>query len=261
MIDKKIYWLVAMPRSGNTLFGSVMNQNPDIGVTANSITLEVMKDLHLLKGTDVFLNYPDEKSLDNILNVVFDNYYKDWNYKYIIDRGPVSTYGNLMLIQRHFKQPIKCVVLLRDLLDVLASYMKWYKNNPDAFVNRFDLKSDEEKLSMLMNKDGAIAKDLEAIKTLLKPENNHMACFIKYDDLIADPEGQLNRIYKFLEIPYFKHNFNNLSQLQVNNRSYDDRIVGNNMHRLRTDGIYKEDNPYRSQIPQRIIDKYGHIRF
>jgi hypothetical protein len=112
-----------------------------------------------------------------------------------------------------------------------------------------------------MNKDGAIAKDLEAIKTLLKPENNHMACFVKYDDLIADPESQLNRIYKFLEIPYFKHNFNNLSQLQVNNRSYDDRIVGNNMHRLRTDGIYKEDNHYRSMIPQRIVDKYGHIRF
>ncbi len=87
MIDKKIYWLVAMPRSGNTLFGSLMNQNPDIGVTANSITLEVMKDLYLLKETDVFLNYPDEKSLDNVMNVVFDNYYKDWNYKYIIDRG------------------------------------------------------------------------------------------------------------------------------------------------------------------------------
>ena len=60
--DKKIFFLMAMPRSGNTLFGSLMNQNPNVGVTANSITLEIMKDLFLLKNTDVFLNYPDHKS-------------------------------------------------------------------------------------------------------------------------------------------------------------------------------------------------------
>ena len=41
----------------------------------------------------------------------------------------------------------------------------------------------------------------------------------------------------------------------------DDKIVGDNMHTIRTNGIYKEDNPYRSMIPQRIVDKYGHIRF
>ena len=43
--DKQIYFLCAMPRSGNTLFASLMNQNPDIAVTANSITLEIMKEL------------------------------------------------------------------------------------------------------------------------------------------------------------------------------------------------------------------------
>jgi hypothetical protein len=63
---KKIFFLLALPRSGNTLFGSIMNQNPDIAVTANSITLEIMKDVFLLKQTDVFKNYPDHKSLDNV---------------------------------------------------------------------------------------------------------------------------------------------------------------------------------------------------
>ena len=36
--DKQIYFLCAMPRSGNTLFSSIMNQNPDVVVTPNSIT-------------------------------------------------------------------------------------------------------------------------------------------------------------------------------------------------------------------------------
>ena len=45
--NKKLFFLVAMPRSGNTLFASVMNQNPEIAATPNSITLEIMKDLFL----------------------------------------------------------------------------------------------------------------------------------------------------------------------------------------------------------------------
>jgi hypothetical protein len=144
--SKKIFFLLALPRSGNTLFGSLMNQNPDIGVTANSITLEIMKDVFLLKQSDVFHNYPDHKSIDNVLSSVYQNYYKDWNYKYIIDRGPVMTPGNLMLVQKHLGQPIKCIVIWRDLMDVLASYIKWFENEPSAFPNKYGKKNIEEKL-------------------------------------------------------------------------------------------------------------------
>jgi hypothetical protein len=56
--NKKLFFLVALPRSGNTMFASIMNQNKDLVVTANSITLEIMKDLFLLKQTDVFQEFP-----------------------------------------------------------------------------------------------------------------------------------------------------------------------------------------------------------
>jgi hypothetical protein len=135
---KQLFFLVALPRSGNTLFGSIMNQNPNIAVTPNSITLEIMKDLFLLKQTDVFQNYPDHKSLDNVLDTVFDQYYKDWPQQYIIDRGPVMTPGNLMLMQKHFKRPFKCIIILRDVLDVLASYVKWFEKEPTSFVHRYN---------------------------------------------------------------------------------------------------------------------------
>ena len=94
-----------MPRSGNTLFASIMNQNPEIAATPNSITLEIMKDLVLLKKTDVFENYPDHKSLDNVLDSVYDIYYKDWPQRIIIDRGPVTTAPNLALMQKHYGKP------------------------------------------------------------------------------------------------------------------------------------------------------------
>jgi hypothetical protein len=254
---KKLFFLVALPRSGNTLFGSLMNQNPDIAVTPNSITLEIMKDLFLLKQTDVFQNYPDHKSLDNVLDSIFDTYYKDWPQKYIIDRGPVMTPGNFMLMQNHFKRPLKIIIILRDLMDVLASYIKWFENEPTAFPNKYGHTTIEQKLSMLMNKDGAIAKDLEAIKNSFNyPEICH---YLRYDDLVNQPEIEINKIYDFLEIPRFNHNFKSLNQFKINGISYDDTVVGNKMHIIREE-IRKETNPYKSMIPQRIIDKYGHIK-
>ena len=256
--SKQLFFLVAQPRSGNTLFASIMNQNPEIACTPNSITLEIMKDLFLLKQTDVFQNYPDHNSLDNVLNVVYDTYYKDWPQPIIIDRGPVMTPGNFALMQKHFKRPFKCIILLRDVMDVLASYIKWYTENPDAFVNRYNLNTDEEKLSMIMNKDGAVAKDLEAIKNAFNyPDICH---FVKYDDLVAQPEQEIRKVYQFMGLPYFNHRFENLQQVEVNGMKYDDTIVGKNMHNIRS-VVRKVHNPYIDKIPERIRQKYEHIRF
>ena len=247
-----------MPRSGNTLFASIMNQNPAIAATPNSITLEIIKDLFLLKRTDVFLNYPDHKSLNNVLDTVYDNYYKNWIQRIIIDRGPVMTPGNFELMQKHYKRPFKCIVLLRDLMDVLASYMQWYTENPDAFPNRFNLNTDDEKLSMIMNNKGAVAKDLQAIKNSYNyPE---MCLYIKYDDLVAQPEKEIRRVYEFINMPYFNHTFKDLKQININGIGYDDTIVGKNMHTIRTE-IKKKYNPYINKIPERIRQKYEHIRF
>ena len=248
-----------MPRSGNTLFASVMNQNPEIAATANSITLEIMKDLFLLKETDVFLNYPDHRSLDNVLDMVYDYYYKDWPQRIIIDRGPVTTVPNLHLMQKHFKRPFKCIVLLRDLMNVLASYMQWYTENPDAFPNRHGHKNDEEKLLALMNKNGAVAKELEAIKNSYNYPG--MCHYVKYDDIVTNPEQEFRKIYNFLEEPYYPHYFENLKQININGIGYDDKIVGKNMHKLFDGRIRKVYNPYIEKIPERIKQKYGHIKF
>jgi sulfotransferase len=250
---------MALPRSGNTLFASLINQNPNLACTANSITLEIMKDLFLLKQTDVFQNFPDHRSMNNVMDSVYDLYYKDWPQQYIIDRGPVMTPGNFAVMQQHFKQPIKCIIIWRDLMDVLASYIKWFENEPTAFPNKYGKNTIEEKLMMLMNKDGAVAKELIAIENALKPENKHMSHIVRYEQLVLDPENTLRSIYNFLEIEYYPHRFHNLNQVVVNGLSYDDRVVGNNMHTIKTE-MKLEDNPYKKLIPQSIINKYGHIK-
>ena len=259
--SRKLFFLVALPRSGNTLFASIMNQNPEIATTANSITLDIMKVLFLLKQTEVFQNFPDHKSLDNVLDNVYNLYYKDWPQRIIIDRGPVlisGKPGNFELIKKHFKYEFKCIVLLRDLMDVLASYMQWYTENPDSFVNKLG-NNDEEKLLQLMREDGAIVKEIKSIQTAYKyPEMCH---FVKYNDIVTNPKQEFKKIYKFMDEPYFNHRFDNLDQVKINGLFYDDRVVGNNMHKLFDGPVRKVYNPYIEKIPESIIRKYEHIKF
>jgi len=257
--NKQLFFLVALPRSGNTMFASIMNQNKDLVVTANSITLEIMKDLFLLKQTDVFQNFQDHKSLDNVLDSVYGTYYKDWPQKTIIDRGPVMTPVNFELMKKHFKHPFKCIVLLRDLMDVLASYMQWYTENPNAFPNRFGHTTDDGKLGMIMNKEGAVAKDLTAIQNSFKyPELCH---FVKYNDMVTNPEQEFKKIYEFMDIPYFNHRFFDLDQIDINGIPYNDTVVGSNMHKVWPGKVRQIYNPYIEKIPTRIKKNYGHIKF
>ena len=258
MKDTKIFFLSGLPRAGNTLLASLLNQNPDIGTCGNSIPMEVMKELHLLKDTELFKNYPDHQSLDNLLDMVYPTYYKDWNYKYIIDRSPAGTPGNLMLMKKHLKQPIKIIVLLRPLLEVLASFVKWSNKEPTAYINKFG-DTAEDKCRALMEQFGQIWKEVQNLENLLKPENRQYALFIQYHDLVKHPQKIINQIYKFLDIPKYKHRFTKLDQLKVNGMGYSDEIVGKNLHTIYTKKIALQKTNVKKLLSKEIIERYGHL--
>ena len=257
--SKKIFFLAGLPRAGNTILASILNQNPNICCTPNSITLEIIKDLFLLKTTDVFQNFPDHKSLDNVLNAVFDNYYKDWNYKYIIDRGPAGTMGNLNLVKKHLDPNIKIIFLVRPILEVLASWIDWSNKTPDNYLKREGTPT--QACHALMNKDGQIVKELKCLVNLSKTENKHHVLFVDYDNIVDKPQETINRIYKFLGIPKYKHKFKNFKQIKVNGLKYDDTIFGKGMHTIKTKSLVKTKRDITKILPSEIINTYGQIKY
>lgn len=257
-LNKQFHFLVSLPRTGNTLLSSILNQNPEIAVTPNSITFELAKKIISLKEDELFLNYPDHQSLDNVLNKLFNNYYSHWKQKYIIDRSLASLPGNKYFIKKYLNQNVKYIVLVRNLLEVLSSYLKWANDEPSSFLNRYS--SIEEKLNFLMKADGMIAQSLNAIQELFKYEKAENICIIKYNDLAKNPKNEIDKIYKFLNINKFNHNFFNLNQFELNGVKYDDSILGNNLHKVKKNCVI-DDNTFIDLIPQSYKQKYGHIKF
>ena len=259
---KEIFFLNGLPRAGNTVFGSIMNQNPNVAATANSICADMMGELFMLKRTDIFKNYPDHKSFDNVAKTVFENYYKDWKQDYIIDRAPWGYPINLKFL-KETKSNIKIIVLVRDIIEVLGSFIDWSNREPTSFVNQYAAKTVEEKCNMLMNTDGQIVKELIGIKHLLDHQPKEIYHIIKFNDLVKDTESTIDGVYNFLGIPKFKHDFNNINEFKVNNMGYDDSVLGQGLHTLQTGAIknYKEKYDAYSIIPSVIINKYKQCNF
>ena len=259
---KDIFFLHGLPRAGNTVFGSIMNQNKDVAVTANTLCCDIIGEIYSLQKTDIFKNFPDYGSLQNVTKNVLNNYYENWGKKYIIDRGPWGCPENLKFLKL-IKQDIKIIVLVRDVIEVLGSFLAWSEKEPSSFVNQYEAKTREEKCHMLMNKEGQIIKELIGIKHLLDYQPKEMYHIVDFNNLVKNTDETIDSIYNFLGIPKYKHDFNNIGQFKVNNMNYDDTIMGKGLHTLKEGAIsnYKEDYDAYEIVPKSIIDNYKECNF
>ena len=258
-MNKQVNFLVGLPRAGNTIFSSILNQNPKVAVTANSVTNEIAKELIKIKSQEVYQNFPYEKPFDDVCSSIFSNYYKSWKQDYILDRGPWGYPNNLNFLRKHFDGELKFIVLVRNVSQVLQSFLKHSKENKNSFVNRFWAHTDEEKCDMLMNKEGLIMGELISIHHLTQlPENKGIAHLIEYEDLINRPKEIIKDVYDFLNIPHFEHNFKKFKQFEINGHKYEDEIIGDNLHRIKENGLSKT---IHEPLPQSVLDKYGNLEF
>jgi hypothetical protein len=242
---KEYYFLTGLPRSGNTLLGSIINQNPKLNLTANTLVTDIIYQLYLLKDYNIYKNFPDEQSLNTVIKNVFNNYYKEWKAKFIIDRGLWGTPANLELLKSIIKKP-KFIILYRPVLECLASFIKIEKP-----INV------EARCHDLMEINGMIGKSLWSIKNIIKEKEDYIK--INYFDLINKPLNQIEKIYKFLNIDNFKHTLKNFDEFSVNNIKYDDSVLNAPLHKIRTDKIKLNKYNVKDYLPANIIKQYSNL--
>jgi hypothetical protein len=254
MMDKQYFFLNSLPRAGNTLLGSILNQNPDMQVTANSIVPEFLQKIHNSKFEVFFKCYPDHRSLDNVLKNIIPNYYKDWNYKYIIDRCNVGIGNTLMLLKQYLKTPLKIIVLERALDEVLSSFLRVHKNWNLPIENQIE---------WFLQPDFAFMKGVNSIRNLSRPECKDITHFITYNDLVNNPKETIKGIYEFLEVPQYNHYFNDLEKFTANGIAYREdwylpSRVEVKMHDVRTEDIsFIKHNKLSKDIIQMVQQKFG----
>jgi len=251
MYHKKYYFLSGLPRSGNTVISSILNQNKDIGVSGNSLISQTLYNLEEWKKNDLgIINFPDHKSYDSMMESIISSYYSKWKQKYIIDRSAWGTPDNLNLLKRYCPNEIKIICLIRNNLDIFKSFVDWSNRNPNNFIDKNN-KTVQEIFDFLYNPYGQIVQSILSVNHLnhIDP-SNEIHLIINYNDFVNNPQSEINRIYNFLKIPPYIHKLVDLSEFKVNGIKYDDTIHGKNLHKIRIKNISRRK--YEIEVSDQI---------
>lgn len=239
-MNKTYHFLAGLPRSGNTLLSAIFNQNPEIYSTPLSPLPSYLFDFaNVYSTTEQSLRNEENKVKSEIfLSSFLDNYYKDVDKPVIIDREKAwGTPANLEIIKHFINPKPKIIFTVRDILEIIASFIKMdadylkreaiEKNN---YISHYRSQKDII-CELLMSANEDIDKSLLSLASAFYPENKGMFHIVEYRDLVSKPEETMNKIYDFLEMPHYSHNFKKIEKLEKDN----DEIIGapKNLHDIK----------------------------
>jgi len=227
---EKLFFQSSLPRAGSTLLQNIFAQNPDIYATPTSGVLEL-----IFAARENYSNSPEfiaqDKELMRKAYLAFckegmDAYYNSiTEKKYVIDksRGWGIHYDFLSTIRG---EDPKIICMIRDLRDVFASMENNFRKNPEkssGIVNWAQMVGTTvPKRVDVWAQSQPIGLAIERLQEIIRYENNTKILFVKYEDLCLRPESELTRIYNYLGIPHFKHNFDFIEQITKE----DDEVYG-----------------------------------
>ena len=226
---EKLFFQSSLPRAGSTMLQNILAQNPDVYATPTSGVLELIygaranyssspefkaQDTELMKQG--YLSFC-KNGVEGFFNAITDK-------KYVVDksRGWGVHYGFLNEV---FPEP-KIICMVRDLRDIFCSMEKNFRKSQYkdmGIVNHAELKgtTTPKRIDVWANSQ-PVGLAIERLNEVFRQGINEKMLFIRYEDLCLYPEATMLKIYNYLDIPFFKHDFENIEQVTKE----DDEVYG-----------------------------------
>jgi hypothetical protein len=213
-MDKQLYFLSGLPRSGSTVLAAILNQNKTVHVSTTSGLGGALEGIATAWHENALLIKNDEKlsKLIKTMRGVISSFYDFTDKPVIIDKSrswPTPTIMQAM--EQVLGQKPKIISTVRSVPDCMASFVRVAK--PENLGN------------FLFN--GRLANHLKVSYQILQQGyeyDSECFLFVEYEDLLADPKTQLNRIHAFLGLPDFNYDYQNIDGSTV--KEDDEEIHG-----------------------------------
>ncbi len=206
MPTQSLHFLSGLPRSGSTVLAAILNQNPQTHVSTTSGLVHALDGLANTWQNAPLLNDsdPKRKKLEHAMRVVATSFHAQETIKpVVIDK---SRGWPVPVIIRSMAQVLGCqpkiIATVRSVPDCAASFVRVAKpDNLIAFVEK-----------------GELFTHLKAAyQTLEAGYRAFPECFlfVEYEDLLANPKRELDRIHAFLDLPPFDYDLDHIDGSSV----------------------------------------------
>ena len=261
---KTFHFLSGLPRSGSTLLTAILNQNPEIHASTNSPLLDTIHytEEYLLYNSEQYKAHPKPEAAHRVLSSIAPNYYFDIQEPIIIDksRGWVN---QIQHIKDYITPEPRIICPVRNIQDIMVSFLSLIEQSKTlSFVDRGLLErnlelTNDNRCDFLMSPQGIIGMSYHALAEAFRKGHQRHLLLVEYENLINNPQRELNRIHSFLRVPEYSYDFSNVKPKFDEN----DEVYGlENMHTVRNkvQKIHRDNSKYLSKY---ILDKYKKLEF
>jgi sulfotransferase len=206
-----------------------LGQNPDIHTTPTSGLFEMVSSCRTLFSNGIEWkaqnNEEIEKGFKSFLKNGIYGYYEAITDKpYVVDKS--RGWGMEYDFINAFDPNPKIICMIRDPRSVYASMEKNYRKNSTkdpGIVNHIKMQNTTTfKRVETWVSTPPVGLAFERIQQMLLDGTASNILFVKFEDLTKAPDAEMRRIYNFLQIPYYQHDFDNVEQITTE----DDEVYG-----------------------------------
>lgn len=221
---KKIFFQSSLPRSGSTLLQNILAQNHELYATPTSPLHDYITMLR-----EVYTNNPNVLAQnEEEMKIAFRNMCKDslqgyfnvlTDKPYVIDksRGWMPSYDFIKFITN--EEP-KIICLVRDLRDIFCSNEKNFRKNPHKARQNMgmgDANTLPKRIDVWASSGNFTGSAIEFLNDAIRMGTIDNMLLIKYENLCLYPDSTMEVIYDYLQIPFYKHDFDHVPQLTHEN--------------------------------------------
>ena len=261
---KTYHFMAGLPRSGSTLLKSILDQNPNLHTNPVSPVMELMYHTEeYFKKSEQYLAYEKPKNAHKIIKSYIENYYYEREEDIIIDHCR-SWPNNIERIKTYITPNPKIICPVRDILEILTSFIDMIHRNSDqtSFIDEYLMEKgftvdDDNRCKYLMGDDGIVEQSLWSLsQAFIKNDTKHLL-LVEYNDLVNTPEETFKRIYEFLELDYYSHDF---MSIENTHREKEDQWSLKDMHHVRQKLQKTSKNP-EEVLSSDILNKYSKLEY
>lgn len=260
---KRFFFISGLPRSGSTLLCNILAQNEDLYVSkATSGCHDVLFNVrnqwdnlieHKAEGVDY-------GQLKRVLNGILNNYHST-DKSLIIDKGR-GWLSLIEMVEFITDSTPKIIVPVRNLSEILSSFEKLWRNSTGqsqwVFEKEDYFKSQtvEGRCDIWSNMAQPVGLAYNRVKDAITRGYKDKLLFLEFDELTTQPHQSLHKVYDYLELPYFEHNFNNIQQYTAEDDEGTHRIP--NLHKIKPRVI---PVPHDSDkiLGNNLVQKYSNL--
>jgi sulfotransferase len=210
---KKMFFISGLPRSGSTLLGAILRQNPALsaGMTSPmySLVTGLLPRLSNANELNVFIS--DEARL-RLLRGLFESFYADQDREIVLDTNRHWTSKLPLLLQLFPDTRFVCCV--RPIPEIVQSFERLFATRSAEMskVLNFDPETNAySRTDHLMSGAGLVGFPLNALKEACFGPCSDRLMLVSYANLCHRPDEVLAGVYRFLQIEPFAHDFGDIA--------------------------------------------------